>query len=236
MRWVIVAMVLGASACGTKTTAARITELEIPEPSTRASSFASERVLVRRFSDARPREAGRSLGGAGLIAPTGYRSEYTNAYVQRGKHGSSTVHYGWLPNDLPYLLARSLPGENVVVADALPDAGANASWDYVIEGRLLTTRHTGWVHLGLAFLSAFGTPGRFERYELAYELSLYSTSSPGQPLLTRAYAFDDRVTIGLYYGRKRAERLPLRALESVLADSARDLVAEVEKHRARTAG
>ncbi len=230
----IVGMVLVG--CAARTSAARIVDLEVPAPVTRSSTFAGERVLVRRFSDARPREAGRSLGGAGLLVPSGYRSEYTNAYVQRSRGGPSTVYYGWLPTDLPYLLARSLPGENVRVADALPDARASSTWDYGVEVRVLETRSTAWVHLGLAFLGAFGTPGRFDRYELSYELSLYATADPERPLLTRAYTFDDRVAVGLYYGRERAERLPLRALESVLAESARDLVTEIEKHEARRIG
>jgi hypothetical protein len=98
------------------------------------------------------------------------------------------------------------------------------------------TRRTSWWSAGLAFLGILGTPGQFERYELRWELSLYAGSDPSHALLTRAYGFDDRVTVGLYYGRKRAARLPLHALESVLAESSRDLVREVEKHASRQPG
>jgi hypothetical protein len=234
MRWVIVVLGLGTG-CGTTTAAARMADLDLPEPTFRAATFTGKRVLVRRFSDARPREATRSMGGAGVIAPTGYTSEYTMAYAERGARGKVTVYYGSMPSDLPYLLARSLPGDNVSVADELPDAGAGGAWDYVVEGRLLETRNTSWVHLGLAALGVLGTPGRFSRYELSYELSLYAGADPEHPLLTRTYAFDDRVAVGIYYGRKRAERLPREAIESVLAHSARDLITEVEKHEARVA-
>jgi hypothetical protein len=198
----------------------------------RSSSFGDARVLVRRFSDARPREAARSLGGVGFIAPSGYRSQYTTGYVKR-KGRATTAYHGSLPTDMPYLLARSLPGDNVRAADELPDAGASGPWDYVVEGRLLTTRFTSWVHIVLAVLGVVGPPGRFERYELSFELSVYATTDPGHPLFTRTYAFDERVNVGLYYGHERSERLTLHALESLLAESARDLVTEIEKHQTR---
>jgi len=190
-------------------------------------------VLVRRFTDGRPTEYGRHLGGGGVAVPGGYQSEYTLAYHKRGKRGASTIYQGWLPMDLPHLFARSLPGGEIRVADDLPDAGAGQRWDYVIEGRLEASRKSHRTSVALIYLGLLGLPTEFGRYELRYNLRLYDGGNPHQPLLTRTYAFDEKVTAGLYYNQRRLEALPLDALTTTLAESAADVTAEIAKHHAR---
>ena len=190
-------------------------------------------MLVRRFSDGRPSEYGRHLGGGGIAVPGGYQSEYTMTYRKRGKRGASTVYQGWLPVELPHLFARSLPGAEVRVADDLPDAGAGQHWDYVIEGRLEASRHSHQMSVALIYLGLIGAPTQFARYELRYEVTLYDGADPDQPLLKRTYEFDEKVTAGLYYNLRRIEDLPLDALTTTLSASATDITAEIAKHQAR---
>ncbi|MEM6992728.1 MAG: hypothetical protein AAF721_19595 [Myxococcota bacterium] len=217
--------------CGSRVTAKRIAELELPEPHMESPAFEHQRVLVRRFSDGRPERHGKTLPGGGFFH-SGHVSEYTSFYrVREGR--DATQYEGWLPTDIPYLLQRSLPGDNVFVADELPDAGAMQNWDYIVEGRVLVTRHTwrsaaAWVLIGF-----IGTPSMFSRYELSYELSVYHGDDPDHAVLTRTYDFDERVAAGMYYNNKRISELPLYALRTTLERSAQDLVQEVAKHHGR---
>ena len=219
--------------CSSRTTAARIAELELPEPTTTNPALEDQRVLVRRFSEGRPSEYGRHLGGGGIAVPTGYQSEYTMTYQKRGKRGASTVYHGWLPVELPHLFARSLSGGEVRVADDLPDAGAGQHWDYVVEGRIETSRHSLRSSVALIYLGLLGTPVQFARYELEYQVTLYDGADPDHPLLRRRYTFDEKVVAGLYYNQRRVDDLPLEALTTTLARSANDVMREIAKHRAR---
>ena len=234
MRLLTTVTILGLVAgCSSRTTAARIADLELPEPTSTTPALDGQRVLVRRFTDGRPSEYGRHLGGGGIAVPGGYQSEYTMTYRKRGKRGASTVYQGWLPVELPHLFARSLPGAEVRVADDLPDAGAGQQWDYVVEGRLEASRHSHQMSVALIYLGLIGLPTQFARYELRYEVTLYDGADPDPPLLQRSYEFDEKVTAGLYYNLRRIEDLPLDALTSTLSASAADVTAEIAKHQAR---
>lgn len=219
-------------ACASRTSANRIAELDVPAATVSGPTFEQQRILVRRFSEGRPDQHSRQLPGGGLVVG-GYVREYASTY--REKQGQQWASYqGWLPLELPYLLQRSLPGSNVVVADELPDGGQGQAWDYVIEGRLTKTRLT-WRGAALwAVASIVGTPSQTIRYELAYELRVFRGTAPDHPVLTRTYTFDEGFVVGAYYNNRRMQQLPLLALRTTVHDSAQDLVAEVAKHQGRT--
>ncbi len=226
----VVALTL-VTGCGHRISAKRIAEIEVPKAAIENPTFEAQRVLVRRFTEGRPDEHGRNLPGGGLFVG-GHVSEYTTGY--REKDGRDSVRYdGWLPMDIPYLLKQSLPGDNVVVADELPDAGNGETWDYVVEGRLTKSRSTWRGAVVWLWVSIVGTPSQAVRYELAYELRVFRGSDPDHAVLTRTYAFDERFMVGLYYNNKRMNELPLLALRATVSETAQDLVTELSKHRGR---
>ena len=231
-RAVALAVFTAATACVSHVRSADIADIAVTTPPSEDPVFADQRVLLRRFSDARPEEFSRNLPGGGFFHG-GSRHEYSPTYVDEGKQGAKVVYHGSLPHALPYLLARSLPGDNVRVADALPDAGATAHWDYVVEGRLLRTRDTFRGGVAWIYLAPLGTPTGIRRYEMAYELSVFAADDPHHPIVTRRYDFDEKAKMGLYWSAKRAQLLPLHGLQTLVARSAEDLVAEVAKHQAR---
>ncbi len=231
-RAVALALVMTATACVSHVRSADIADIAVDAPPSENPVFVDQRVLLRRFSDARPEEFSRNLPGGGFFHG-GSRHEYSPTYVDQGKQGATVVYHGSLPHALPYLLARSLPGDNVRVADALSDAGATADWDYVVEGRLLRTRDTFRGGVAWIYLAPLGAPTGIRRYEMAYEISVFAADDPDHAIVTRRYDFDERAKMGMYWSAKYAQRLPLHGLQTLVARSAQDLVAEVAKHRAR---
>ena len=228
---ILAAALVGGCAGATKATP--LAELELPEPPIEPSAFEEQQVLIRPFDDARPRELGDHHGGAGLVFPSGYSTEYDTPYQRKTEGGGFEAFVGWLPADLPHLLRRALPGDNVRVATAVPAPEEAQQWDYIVEGRLLSTRSYSQ---GLGLLTAFalvGTPAAIEYHRIEYELSLYHASDPQHPIAKRKYKADERVAVGLYYHHRKRRTMPLRVLENVVADSAKDLVREVANHRAR---
>ncbi len=221
-----------APACVSHVKSARLENISLPQAVPDDPQFGVHRILLRRFSDGRPEEFSRRLPGAGVFVG-GSRAEYPLAFVDEGKRGASTVHHGSLPHALPFLIARSLPGDNVRIADALPDAGANGQWDYIVDGRLLQTRDTYRSGAVWVYAAPLGVPTAVRRYQMSYELSIFEGDDPDHPILSRKYAFDERVSMGLYRSGRRANELPLHALQTIVARSAEDLVLEVAKHRAR---
>ncbi|MBV1857870.1 MAG: hypothetical protein KUG77_05610 [Nannocystaceae bacterium] len=157
--------------------------------------------------------------------------ETTHVYHQR-KPRQTTVYLGRLPDELPYLLRRALPGEATIVAGELEGADPG-TFDYVVEGRVLQTRQTVHQSVALGIVSLVGIPSMFTRHEMEVEVSVFATQAPHVPIFSRVYRVDDRRAVGLYYNWSSRSDLAMAALTTVVSEASKDVVKEITLHQAR---
>jgi hypothetical protein len=197
-------------------------------------------VLVERFDDLRTPEYGRSFATAQIpflnLVHSGGQAEYPeHAGLLDGKDGKRPVRrIGGLDTELPFLVARALPGQRAM-ADDDPRARQVGAWDYVVDGRVLQSTVTQHSSVALGAVALLGVPVVFSRHELRLEVTVASAETKSEPFFQKVYRFDERMAEGLYYHHGSARRLSERAVKQTVERIAKDVVVAVAEHRTRGA-
>ena len=229
--------VIGVSAsvgCGHSLGVERMRELPIPSVSGREHpAWAQQRVIIRPFEDLRPSEyrydyPTGSIPGVNLIHAGG-RMEYPEhgGYLARDSKRPARM-VGGLEEELPYLLARALPGDNATPTADLDPLAPHDSPDYVIEGRVLQATATQHGSFVLGMMSPIGVPMIFARQQLRVQVSLYR-SAPRELVFQQVFDHDARMAEGLYYNHGAYGRLAREAVERTVTDMATELVSAVSR-------
>jgi hypothetical protein len=195
-------------------------------------------VLVERFDDLRTPEYGRAFATAQIpflnLVHSGGQAEYPeHAGLLDGKDGKRPVRrIGGLDTELPFLVARALPGQRAM-ADDDPRARQVGKWDYVVDGRVLQSTVTQHSSVALGAVALLGVPVVFSRHELRLEVTIASAETKSEPFFQKVYRFDERMAEGLYYHHGSARRLSERAVKETVERIAKDVVVAVAEHRTR---
>jgi len=233
--------VAGAVGCGTTTHVQRLRELPVvPVDDDGQVAWEGADVLVERFDDLRTPEYGRAFATAQIpfvnLLHSGGQAEYPeHAGLLDGKDGKQPVRrIGGLDTELPFLLARALPGPRSLAGDD-PRSRQVSQWDYVVDGRVLQSTVTQHSSVALGTVALLGVPVVFSRHELRLEVSIATAKTQGEPFFQRVYRFDERMAEGLYYHHGSAQKLSERAVKETVEKIAKDVVVAVAEHRAREA-
>jgi hypothetical protein len=97
-------------------------------------------------------------------------------------------------------------------------------YDYVLMGRIKRT-HFRDDHAGIIdfLLGPFGVPTGSARYDFEYEITLLDGHDRARVILTRAYRFHDKRTLGAWYNRNWAIDMFLRGLNATLPNAVEDI-------------
>lgn len=235
------ATLVGAAACGTTTHVQRLRELPVATVGDDDHvAWEGTRVLIERFDDLRTPEYGRAFATAQIpmvnLLHSGGQAEYPeHAGLLDGKDGKQPVRrIGGLETELPFLIARALPGSHAL-ADDDPRARREPSWDYVVDGRVLQSTATQHSSFALGMVALLGVPVVFSRHEMRLEVTVAPADARGEPIFQKIYRFDERMAEGLYYHHGSAQRLSERAVRETVERVAEDVVVAVADHRARSA-
>ena len=212
---VAVCLVLGCA-----TTRESVRELPVGEP---AAASGGPTIAVRAFADARGTIAMRTLGTSFVpvinlfyVGFAGLVPEQA-ATVESLRAGKPSIVTGSLERDVPFLLARALPGGRF----AEGDAGA----DYEITGTI--ERSTIREHVNIvpmAVLSWLGAPLQFVDIDLRWTMEVRRC---GAPALTRTYTHAAKKVGGAYYNRQPARTLLIAALRATIERARGDVTALV---------
>jgi hypothetical protein len=233
-----------AMACSaTNTHVQRLRELPVALVSDDGyTAWDGAQVLIGRFEDLRTPEYGRAFASASIpfvsLVHSGGQVEYPeHAGLLDGKDGRRPLRrIGGLETELPFLLARALPGKGAM-ADDDPRArreGAGA-WDYVVGGRVLQSTVTQHSSVALGAVALLGVPVVFSRHELRLEVTIAPAAAKGDPFFQQVYRFDERMAEGLYYHHGSARKLGERAVKQTVERIAKDVMVAVADHRGRVA-
>jgi hypothetical protein len=244
-RWGLTVVLLGVVAlggCARSWKVERLRELEVETVSARDQPlWQRERVLVRRFADLRTDEFARSFASSSIpvvsFVHMGGRIEYpdhSGLYSGSSRHGDRQ-RIGGLDTELPYLVARALPGDDVFVEDDLRSDARARSFDWIVEGRVLQATATNHASVVLGLLSIIGMPAVFSRQQLRVEVTLRRAGAQAS-VLSRIYSFDERRAAGLYYHHGASGKLARRSVAHVVEIAAADIVRTVAKQRALELG
>lgn len=194
---------------GCATTREPVRELPLGEPAAAAPGPA---IAVRPFVDARGPIAMRALGTSFVpvlnlfhVGFAGLVPEQAGT-VESLRDGRPSIVTGSLERDVPFLLARALPGGRFVEGEA----GA----DYEITGTI--ERSTIREHVNIvpgAVLSWLGLPLQYVDIDLRWTIEVRRC---GAPALTRTYTHAAKKAGGAYYNRQPARALLIAALRATL--------------------
>jgi hypothetical protein len=231
----------GLVGCGTTTHVQRLRELPVAAVEDDGyRGWDGADVLVARFDDLRTPEYGRAFATSQIpfvnLVHTGGQAEYPeHAGLLDGKDGKQPVRrVGGLDTELPFLVARALPGQHAL-ADDDPRARTVGKWDYVVDGRVLQSTVTQHSSVALGAVALLGVPVVFSRHELRLEVTVARADAKGEPFFQKVYRFDERMAEGLYYHHDSARRLSERAVKETVERIAKDVVVAVAEHRATEA-
>ena len=239
--WGVVSLAaVGSAGCGSTTHVQRLRELPVATVDDDGhAGWEGADVLVDRFDDLRTPEYGRAFATGQIpfvnLLHAGGQAEYPeHAGLLDGKDGKRPVRrIGGLDTELPFLVARALPGH--ALADDDPRARQGGAWDYVVDGRVLQSTVTQHSSFALGAVALLGVPMVFSRHELRLEVTVASAKAKGAPFFQKVYRFDERMAEGLYYHHGSARRLTERAVKQTVERIAKDVVVAVAEHRARAA-
>jgi hypothetical protein len=240
VRMGMVALAAGSAlACGSTTHVQRLRELPVELVSDDGyTAWDGADVLIGRFDDLRTPEYGRAFASGQIpfvnLVHSGGQAEYPeHAGLLDGKDGRRPLRrIGGLDTELPFLLARALPGKRVVADDDPRARQVSAgAWDYVVEGRVLQSTVTQHSSVALGAVALLGVPVVFSRSELRLEVTVAPAAAKGQPFFQKVYQFDERMAEGLYYHHGSAQKLAERAVKQTVERIAKDVVVAVAGHR-----
>jgi hypothetical protein len=240
----VAAAAASAMACASTTThVQRLRELPVALVSDDGyTAWDGADVLIGRFDDLRTPEYDRTFPSASIpfvsLVHSGGQVEYPeHAGFLNGKDGRRPLRrIGGLEMELPFLLARALPGKGAVADDDPRSRQVSAgAWDYVVEGRVLQSTVTQHSSVALGTVALLGVPMVFSRSELRLEVSVAPADKKGEPFFEKVYGFDERMAEGLYYHHRSAQKLAERAVKSTVERIAKDVVVAVADHRGRVA-
>jgi hypothetical protein len=140
---------------------------------------------------------------------------------------------GGLDTELPFLVARALPGQRALADDDPRARGRVGAWDYVVDGRVLQSTATQHSSFALGAVALLGVPVVFSRHELRLEVTVAAAEAKGEPFFQKVYRFDERMAEGLYYHHGSAQKLSERAVKETVERIAKDVVVAVAEHRTR---
>lgn len=142
---------------------------------------------------------------------------------------------GGLDRELPFLLARALPGDNAVVEDELHDLGQAApNFDYVVRGRVVQTSMTRQESVVLAFVGLLGVPMVFSRQQFHLEIEVHRAD--GRRLIQRRIERDLRRAEGLYYNHGSTNALALEAITESMEEAAHEVMLAIALDHAAAPG
>jgi len=192
------------------------------------------RFVVARFVDGRG--AAFSQQSATNYMPVvnwvhqGFTLSYPEQLGLRGvHHGEAGVATGTLDVAMARLLAAQirnlgLSSNSTSSADAAVVPQRVDETDYVVSGRLVRSSYKEQQSpiLGVA-LGMLGVPFVFTHFELEFEVYLYRSGFPEQPLWRHTYRHAMSLAGGFYYNRQPAYRMVVQALEATLPRVVNDL-------------
>ena len=232
-------VVAGTMGCGSTTHVQRLRELPVaPVEDDGHVAWKGTDVLVERFDDLRTPEYGRAFATAQIpfvnLLHSGGQAEYPeHAGLLDGKDGKRPVRrIGGLDTELPFLLARALPGQRSLAGDDPRARARVGAWDYVVDGRVLQSTVTQHSSFALGAVALLGVPVMFSRHELRLEVTVAAGEAQGEPFFQKVYRFDERMAEGLYYHHGSAQKLSERAVKETVERIAKDVVVVVAEHRA----
>lgn len=225
-----------AMACASNPQVQRLRELPIAHVDA-GLAWEGTDIRVDRFDDLRTPEYSSASVTAQVPFVNLLHSRWTAEYPDHsgfydGKDGKKSVHrIGGLEQELPFLVARALPGPRVL-ADEDPRSREVSEWDYVVDGRVLQSTVTQHASFALGAVALLGVPVEFTRHELRVEVTV-AAGTKAEPFFSRVYRFDERMAGGLYYHHGSARKLSERAVKETVENIAKDVVVAVAEHRAR---
>ncbi len=224
---------LATSACTSTLRVERLRHMPVTPASARGQPhWNHQRVLVRRFDDLRTPEFAKSFASGAIpvvnFVHAGGRLEYPDhgGLYSQSVRGKSVRRIGGLDTELPYLVARALPGGDVVVEDDLRAEDRDQHFDWFVEGRVLQATATNHASFVLAMFGVVGMPAFFSRQQLRVEITVRRAGSP-RPIFSRIYSFDERRSTGLYYNHDASAKLARRSVKTVVEKAAADIVVVV---------
>ena len=192
------------------------------------------RFVVARFVDARGNGFSRQLPTSYMPVVSWVHQGFELAYPEqlglRGMHhGEAGVATGTLDTALARLLATEirnlgLSNNTSSSVDAAVIPPRVDETDYVVSGRLIRASYKEQQSpiLGIT-LGMLGVPFVFTHFDFEFEVYLYRSGFPEQPLWRHSYRHVMSLAGGLYYNRQPAYRMVVQALEATLPRVVQDL-------------
>lgn len=226
-------------ACAHGPSVGRVRDLPIESASAREyPSWSEASVLIESFEDDRSSEYYRTMASSAIPIVNLIHSGATLEYPEHGGLASTkrqryVRRVGGLERELPFLLARALPGDNALVEDELHDLAEDApSFDYVVKGRVVQTSLTREESVVLGMVGLLGVPMVFSRQQFHVEIEVHRAD--GRRLMRRRIERDLRRAEGLYYNHDSTNELAIEAITESMEEAAQEVMLTIALDRART--
>lgn len=158
-----------------------------------------------------------------------YFSNYTNHPEDWMQEIANTGTFG---DAFPYFLARAckdmgLTPKDVAISSAMNNRTDIKDYDYAIKGKITKAQLKAETNIiPLAFLSIFGVPSSFYKYDLEIEIIVVRGNDPNKPILQKKYTYENHAEHNGGWGgagRRVVPRLFFSALKEVLPKIVEDI-------------